>query len=88
MGVEAGQLQPVFCLASGPAVIPKQRTRRPLPLVCSRWFRGIGHMRSGGQSVAGRTPGESRMNNKQASYQNTQLATMDITADHMKHVKF
>jgi hypothetical protein len=32
--------------------------------------------------------GPSRMNNKQASYQYTQLATMDITADYMEHVKF
>jgi hypothetical protein len=31
--------------------------------------------------------GPSRMNNKQASYQYTQLATMDIIAEYMEHVK-
>jgi hypothetical protein len=32
--------------------------------------------------------GPSRVNNKLASYQYTQLATMDIIADYMEHVKF
>ena len=31
--------------------------------------------------------GPSRVNDKQASYQYTQLATMDIIADYMEHVK-
>ena len=46
---------------------------------------------SSGQSVAGcalRWSGPSRVNNKQASYQYTKLATMDIIADYMEHVKF
>ena len=50
-------------------------------------------MRSGGHSVAGRTPGVVRskwrsVNNKQASNLYTQLATMDIIAAYMEHVKF
>ena len=45
-------------------------------------------MRSGGQGVAGRAPGPSRVSNKQASYQYTRRATMDIITDYMEHVKF